>query len=94
MARPNITREQFLAKAPKVTVRISIDGVEGEGYVLTASPSEFSTGSLGWNLTGKLPMVVDGEQPECQLGMNLTVIGSKLLPPVAKPEPAPKAKAK
>jgi len=38
---------------------------------------EFSTGSFGWYLNGKIVVTVDGKPCSVQVGMNLTVVGSK-----------------
>jgi hypothetical protein len=78
MAKTNcpVTREQFVEHAKQVTVVIN-------GQTLIAEPKEFSTGSLGWYLNGKLPVEVDGKMVQVQIGMNLTVVGSKELPPKA-----------
>jgi hypothetical protein len=67
-----ITRGQF-GKAKPVTVTIGT-----QQYV--AEPKEFSTGSLGWYLNGKTVVEVDGVPVSVQIGMNLTVVGSKELP--------------
>jgi hypothetical protein len=40
-------------------------------------PKEFSTGSLGWNLNHKMDVIVNGKPVPCQIGMNITIIGSK-----------------
>jgi hypothetical protein len=40
---------------------------------------EFSTGSLGWYLNGKTMVEVDGLPVAVQIGLNLTVVGSKEL---------------
>ena len=45
---------------------------------VAATAKEFSTGSVGFNITGKVPMVVDGEVVMLQVSGNLTAIGSKL----------------
>ena len=47
---------------------------------------EFSTGSFGWNLNTKVIVDVGGQPVNVQVGMNLTVVGSKDL--VKKAEPA------
>jgi hypothetical protein len=73
-----ITREQF-EKAKAVSVVIN-------GSMLMADPKQFSTGSLGWYLNGKTTIDVDGTPVSVQIGMNLTIVGSKELP---KDEPAP-----
>jgi hypothetical protein len=67
-----ITRAQF-EKAKPVPVTIGT-----QQYV--AEPKEFSTGSLGWYLNGKTVVEVDGVAVSVQIGMNLTLVGSKELP--------------
>jgi hypothetical protein len=77
-----VTRSQFRAKAKPVTIII--------GDVPMVVPTkEFSTGSLGWYLNGKTVLDIDGTPVTVQLGLNLTVIGSKELPHEPG-EPAPK----
>jgi hypothetical protein len=68
-----ITREQFREKAKPV--KVVINGVEQE-----AEAKEFSTGSLGWYLNAKISLEVDGVRVPVQIGLNLTVVGSKELP--------------
>ena len=41
---------------------------------------EFSTGSMGWYLSGKVSVPVNGTKVKTQVGLNLTVVGSKDLP--------------
>ena len=80
-----ITREQFRAKAKQVPITIA-------GQQLAADVKEFSTGSLGWYLNGKTTIDIDGTPVAVQIGMNLTVVGSKELPGAgagAAPTPAP-----
>lgn len=64
---------QFLAKAEPL--KISIQGQE-----MLAEVKSFSTGSFGWYLNGKTVMTVDGKVVSVQIGMNLTVVGSKEAP--------------
>jgi hypothetical protein len=75
MAKTNcpVTRKQFLAEAKPVTVLIN-------NVPLQAEVKEFSTGSLGWYLNGKTMIDVGGTPVSVQIGMNLTVVGSKELP--------------
>jgi hypothetical protein len=68
-----ISRREFRQHARPVAVTIN-------GVPLPAAAKEFSTGSLGWNINGKLSVEVGGKVVECQVGLNLTVIGSKELP--------------
>jgi hypothetical protein len=68
-----ISRADFLAKAKPISVTIN-------GIPLQAQVKEFSTGSLGWYLNGKVTIDVAGTPISVQVGMNLTVVGSKELP--------------
>jgi len=68
-----VTREQFRGNAKPVTV--TINGVPHSAVV-----KEFSTGSFGWYLNGKTTIEVDGVAVPVQIGMNMTVVGSKELP--------------
>ncbi len=77
-----ITREDFRTKAKPV--KVVINGVEQEAEV-----KEFSTGSLGWYLNAKISLEVEGVRVPVQIGLNLTIVGSKELPqdgPAASPE--------
>ena len=65
-----ITREEFRTKA-----QTALASVEGTTVVL--APKECSTGSLGWYATGKVLVEVAGYRLLCQVGINLTVVGSK-----------------
>ena len=47
---------------------------------MTAEVKEFSTGSLGWYLNGKANIKVGDKSVSVQIGMNLTIVGSKELP--------------
>ncbi len=73
-----ITRGDFRGHAKPVTVTIA-------GNNFTAAVKEFSTGSLGWYLNGKAEIEVNGVPVQVQIGMNLTIVGSKDLPPDAAP---------
>jgi hypothetical protein len=75
MAKTNcpISRTQFTLQAKPVTVKI------GETELL-AAVKEFSTGSLGWYLNGKTTIKVGDTPVTVQIGMNLTIVGSKELP--------------
>lgn len=74
-----VTRSQFREKARPVTVTIN-------NVPLQAEVKEFSTGSFGWYLNSKTTVEVGGIPVSVQIGMNLTVVGSKELP---EDEPAP-----
>jgi hypothetical protein len=62
-----------LANAKPISVTIN-------NVPLLADVKEFSTGSLGWYLNGKVSIDVGGTPVSVQVGMNLTVVGSKELP--------------
>ena len=67
-----ITRPQFTQNAKPIEVVVN-------GIPMTAEVKEFSTGSLGWYLNGKMTVKV-GETPvTIQIGMNMTILGSKEL---------------
>jgi hypothetical protein len=68
-----ISREDFAEKAQPVEVVIN-------GMPMTAEPKEFSTGSLGWYLNSKANIKVGEKSVTVQIGMNLTIVGSKELP--------------
>ena len=65
-----VTRAQFVEKAEPLKVTIN-------GTDMLAEVKEFSTGSFGWYLTGKTLVTIDGKPISVQIGMNLTVVGSK-----------------
>ena len=73
--------ETFRAQAKPVQVVIN-------GQPFLADPKVFRTGSFGWYLSGKFNASIGGEVVRVQIGMNLTVIGSK-----ANGEPVAAAKA-
>lgn len=56
-------------------LKISINGQD-----MLAEVKSFSTGSFGWYLNGKTVIEIDGTPVQVQLGLNLTIIGSKELP--------------
>ena len=68
-----ITREDFRGNAKPVSVVIN-------SVPLQAEVKEFSTGSLGWYLNGKTSIEIDGKLVSVQIGLNLTIVGSKELP--------------
>ncbi len=65
-----VTLSQFLEKAEPVKVTIN-------GQEMLAEVKSFSTGSFGWYINGKTTVQVDGKPLSVQIGMNLTVVGSK-----------------
>lgn len=74
-----VTRAEFLNEAKPVEITIN-------GIPMTAEVKEFSTGSLGWYLNGKANVKVGEKTVTAQIGMNLTVVGSKELPKTASSE--------
>jgi hypothetical protein len=68
-----VNRAEFRRSAKPISVNIA-------GIPLVADVKEFSTGSLGWYLNGKVSVEIDGRPVAVQIGMNLTIVGSKELP--------------
>lgn len=79
-----MTRVEFREKAQPIAITIG-------NMPMQAPPREFSTGSLGWNLNNKTTMDIGGTQVMVQIGMNITLVGSKELP--GRAEPAADAQA-
>ena len=71
-ANVGLTRASFRQDAKPVALVIN-------GQTYAAEVKEFSTGSLGWNLNGKITLKVGDTLVTCQCGVNLTVVGSKEL---------------
>lgn len=65
-----MSKTQFLEKAEAVTITIG-------NAEIVADKREFSTGSFGWYYNGKTTITVDGKPLSVQVGLNLTVVGSK-----------------
>ena len=65
-----VSLSQFLEKAEPLKVVIN-------GQEMLAEVKSFSTGSFGWYINGKTIVTVDGKPVSVQIGMNLTVVGSK-----------------
>jgi hypothetical protein len=68
-----ITRAEFRAQAKPLDVVIN-------GVPMPAEVKEFSTGSIGWNINGKSSIKVGDKAVSVQIGLNITIIGSKELP--------------
>lgn len=73
MSKCPVTRAEFRENAQPIKVEIN-------GIPMLAEVKEFSTGSLGWYLNGKSLIDVGGKQVSVQIGLNLTIVGSKDLP--------------
>ena len=65
-----ISKTQFLETAEPVKIMIG-------NSEIVADKREFSTGSFGWYYNGKTTIMVDGKPLAVQVGLNLTVVGSK-----------------
>ena len=65
-----LSKTQFIDKAEPVKIVIN-------GQEIIADKREFSTGSFGWYYNGKINIIVDGKPLSVQIGLNLTVVGSK-----------------
>ncbi|MCI0376517.1 MAG: hypothetical protein L0215_02810 [Gemmataceae bacterium] len=72
-----ISRSTFLAEAKGVEVTIN-------GIPTLAQVKTFSTGSFGWHHGDKVTIKVGDTLVKCQVGLTLTVIGSKEAPQDAK----------
>jgi hypothetical protein len=68
-----ISRSEFRNQAKAIPVKIG-------DVPLQAEVKEFSTGSLGWYLNGKTTIDIGGKTVSVQIGMNMTIVGSKELP--------------
>jgi hypothetical protein len=75
MAKTNlsITRAEFREQAKPIEVVIN-------GVPMLAEVKEFSTGSLGWFLNGKTTAKLGDKSVTVQIGLNMTIVGSKELP--------------
>ena len=66
-----VSLEDFAASAEPLTVSIG-------GQLMVANvKAPFSTGSFGWNSTGKIVIDVGGVPVSVQVGINLIAVGSK-----------------
>lgn len=65
-----VTAAQFAEKAAPLKITIN-------GQDMLAEVKQFSTGSFGWYLNGKTVIEIDGKAVSVQIGMNMTVVGSK-----------------
>ncbi|MGZ3458802.1 MAG: hypothetical protein ACXU86_09870 [Archangium sp.] len=65
-----VSLSQFQEKAEPLKVVIN-------GQEMLAEVKAFSTGSFGWYINGKTTVTVDGKLLSVQIGMNMTVVGSK-----------------
>jgi hypothetical protein len=90
-----VSRSQFKQGARPVEITIG-------GQRMEVPVKFFSTGSLGWYLNAKTNLDVGGQSVPVQIGLNLTLVGSKDLPqeegtptpaaaPASSPEPGGQA---
>jgi hypothetical protein len=68
-----ISRADFRAKAKPVTVTIG-------NVPQMAEVKEFSTGSLGWYVNGRITLEIDGQHVPVLINASLVIVGSKELP--------------
>jgi hypothetical protein len=68
-----VTRAEFQERAKSIEVVI-------DGTKMIAAAREFSTGSLGWNISNKMTVMIGDKPVTVQVGLNVTVVGSKELP--------------
>ena len=68
-----ITRKEFDDNAKAIKVMI------GDTTIM-ADKKNFSTGSLGWYANGKVTVEINGKPVSIQIGLNMTIVGSKELP--------------
>mmetsp|Transcript_10218 Transcript_10218/g.16464 ORF Transcript_10218/g.16464 Transcript_10218/m.16464 type:complete len:137 (-) Transcript_10218:24-434(-) len=65
-----MTKEEFIEAAKELRFEL-------EGSKFSGDARAFSSGSSGWYLGGKIPIIVNGKTLWCQVGMNVSVLGSK-----------------
>jgi hypothetical protein len=76
-----ISRPDFTEHAKPLEIIIN-------GETMHVPVKEFSTGSLGWYLNKKMDVKVAGKAVSVQIGLNMTIVGSKDLPKPAGEAPA------
>lgn len=65
-----ITREEFKKHASELVVEVG-------GSKLSARPREFSSGSFGYNVNGKVFIEINGKMVKAQVSGNITIVNSK-----------------
>lgn len=68
-----ITRAEFRAEAKPQEGKVA-------DSPLLLEVKEFSTGGLGWYTGQKITLKIGGKLVPCQVGINISIIGSKELP--------------
>lgn len=69
-AKNTLTVPEFLGSGKRITIDV-------DGNTLTGEPRAFSSGNLGWFLTGKIEIDICGQPVWAQVGMNITIPGSQ-----------------
>lgn len=67
---PPVSNEDFLKHAKPMIAQIG-------GHPVEMEPREFSSGSVGYNASFKVDVLVNGKVVKCQVGLNVIVCGSK-----------------
>ena len=67
-----ISKEHFKIAAKPIEAVI-------DGQTVSVDVKEFQTGSVGWYQSGKINLRIGGVLTPCQMGITVTVIGSKVL---------------
>lgn len=72
-----ISRQEFRERAKPMRITLEYDG---KTYTTEVQVKEYESGSLGWSLSDKWVPCLEGRDVKCQIGLNVTAIGSKELP--------------
>ena len=75
-----INRKEFEAEAKGIAVDLAGVHIPRGTVALTASPREFSSGSLGWYVNGPAELLINGIGVKVQVQVTITVAHSKDLP--------------
>ncbi len=68
------TKANLLSRLAPIAITVA-------GRPFSAEGREFSTGSVGYNVNDKVEITLaDGTKVKAQLGINITIIGSKEIP--------------
>lgn len=69
--KPTCTKAEYMAGATEITITIG-------NRTFVATPKEFSTGSVGFNVNDKVDIKLsNGKVVKHQLGINIIAVGSK-----------------
>jgi hypothetical protein len=74
-----LSHKEFKDHAKPIEVTIN-------GERMDAPARTFSTGSLGWYVSKKATITINGKPVTVQIGLNMTIVGSKDVP--KDPDPA------